>query len=178
MGSNERSVREKTGVLSAKDLQSVTPPNARLERGPVAVIECVQSIPCDSCVDLCPLGAISKKSLSHPPTLDYEKCTGCGLCVAGCPGLAIFVVDRSYSPDEAIVMLPYEFLPLPEHGEEVYALDRTGKICSRGRIIKIVRMKNCTNVVSVIVKKRLAMIIRNIRNIRRRYHGKNHNMQM
>ena len=38
-----------TGALSAAEAASVFPPSERAERGPVAVIECVQQIPCNPC---------------------------------------------------------------------------------------------------------------------------------
>lgn len=50
---------------------------------------------------------------------------GCGLCVAACPGLAIFMVDIKDN-DQAEVTFPYEFLPLPEPGDTVTAVNREG----------------------------------------------------
>lgn len=41
---------------------------------------------CDLCVKSCPYGALSGK----PPSLDYDKCTSCGLCVGLCPIEALF----------------------------------------------------------------------------------------
>ena len=60
------------------------------------------------------------------PQLDEDKCIGCYTCIAVCPGQAIFVVDESLEGDDATVAMPYEFLPLPEKGEKVTALDRSG----------------------------------------------------
>ena len=36
-----------TGALGAEEQKQVLPPEARTARGPVAVIECVQQIPCN-----------------------------------------------------------------------------------------------------------------------------------
>ena len=58
---------EKTGVLSTKDLK--LPPKKHLEKG-VAILECVQEIPCDPCVASCPVNAISMKDINAPPVVD------------------------------------------------------------------------------------------------------------
>lgn len=42
---------------------------------------------CDRCLDWCPVpGAIGTSDVPIP-TVDPERCTGCGLCVAQCPAL-------------------------------------------------------------------------------------------
>ena len=65
---------EKTGILSIKDLQ--VPKEKELEKG-VAILECVQEIPCNPCVESCPVHAISMKDINAPPVNDFEKCIGC-----------------------------------------------------------------------------------------------------
>ncbi len=151
----------RTGVLTEEQLQELTPE----PKGKIAIIECVEDIPCDPCVTACPTGALALDSLVDIPKFDPEKCEGCGLCIAECPGLAIFVVDFDYSDEEAVVMLPYEFIPLPEKGEKVDLLDREGKKCGKGKISKVRTHKNKTTVLSVIVPKRLAMQVRHVRRI-------------
>lgn len=153
----------KTGVLTEEELKKVTPEPEF--KGKIAIVECVEDIPCDPCVTACPVNAIKMENLVGEPELDTEKCTGCGSCIAECPGLAIFVVDFDYSKKEAVVMLPYEFVPLPEEGETVEVLDRTGKKCGKGEIVKVKIHKNKTAVLSVKVKKELAMQVRNVRRI-------------
>ena len=112
---------EKTGVLSLKDIK--LPTDAQLKKG-VAIIECVQEIPCNPCVAICPVNSISMKSINDIPNIDYDKCTGCRRCVGICPGLAIFVVKTIDS--KALITLPYEFLPVPNVGDIVTAMDRQG----------------------------------------------------
>jgi Fe-S-cluster-containing hydrogenase component 2 len=153
---------EATGVLTVEQLKSKLPPKERFEKGPVAVIECVQKIPCDPCIGACRLGAIKKESLVVPPEVDYDRCTGCGECVSVCPGLAIFVVNLNYKKDEAMIMIPYELLPTPKKGEIYEALDREGKSVGETRIIATKLKKDRTAVVIIAVKKPLAMIVRNI----------------
>jgi Fe-S-cluster-containing hydrogenase component 2 len=156
-----------SGILSKEELYKSpgAPSQDRLKRGPVAVIECLQEIPCNPCESACPQGAITVgENILNLPVLDEDKCTGCGLCVAVCPGLAIFVVDLTYSEKEAVVQFPHEFLPLPIKGETVKCLDREGKIVTEGKIIKVVNPKgyNRTPVLSVAVPKEFAQDVRAI----------------
>lgn len=153
---------ESTGVLSDKKLRSKLPSKAILEKGPVAIIECIQKIPCDPCAHICKYDAIRKPSLIDPPEVNYQRCTGCGECVAACPGLAIFVVNMKYKDDEALVMIPYELLPAPRRGETYEALDREGRPVGVARIVATKVKGDRTMVVSIAVKKPLAMIVRNI----------------
>lgn len=153
---------EATGVLTLEQLKSKLPPKERFEKGPVAIIECIQKIPCDPCIDVCKFEAIKKKSLVNPPEVDYERCTGCGECVSVCPGLAIFVVNLNYKEGEAMIMIPYELLPTPKRGENYQALNREGKAVGEARIIATKMKKDYTAVVTIAVKKPFAMIVRNI----------------
>ena len=148
---------EKNGVLSLKDLK--LPTNKQLKKG-VAIIECIQEIPCDPCVAICPVDSISMKDINDTPKIDYNKCTGCKRCVGICPGLAIFVVK--VEDGKALITLPYEFLPIPKVGENVTALDREGKPRGNARIIKANRSEK-TNVVTIEVDKELAMEVRHIK---------------
>ena len=133
-----------------------------MKNGVVAIIECVEHIPCDPCVGSCRKGAIIKESLSTPPVVDYQKCTGCALCVASCPGLAIFVVDSSLD-DKAIVYIPYEMLPIPETGDRGDALDRCGKPIGSAQVAKVQKGIRKTAILGLLVEKELAMSVRSIR---------------
>jgi len=97
------------------------------------------------------------------PEIDFELCNGCGVSVSKCPGLAISVVDQTLSEKEALVKIPYEFLPLPEKGEVVDALDRKGETVSEARVVDTLRFKDKTCVISIGVPKELSMDVRNIR---------------
>jgi Fe-S-cluster-containing hydrogenase component 2 len=148
---------EKTGILTIKDLQ--IPSEKQLEKG-VAILECVQEIPCNPCVDSCPVHAISMKDINAPPVNDFEKCIGCTKCVAVCPGLAIFVVK--VKDKKAWITLPYELLPVPQVGDSVNALDRTGAVRSKAIVKKVIK-KGKTMVITIEVDSSLAMDIRNIK---------------
>jgi Fe-S-cluster-containing hydrogenase component 2 len=148
---------EKTGVLSITDFH--VPTKKQLEKG-VAFLECVQEIPCNPCVESCPVHAISMKDINAPPVNDFEKCTGCTKCVGVCPGLAIFVVK--IKENIAWITLPYEFVPVPKVGDIVQALDRAGDVRSKAIVKKVVKQGK-TMVITIEVNRTLAMDIRNIR---------------
>ena len=104
----------------------------------IAVIECHEQIPCDPCRTGCPKGAISfSGDIASLPQIDPEKCIGCGLCVARCPGQAIFLVGKEEGQEWGQVTVPYEFLPMPKSGETVDLLDRHGQVVSAGRVDKV-----------------------------------------
>lgn len=154
---------EQTGILTASDLNAVLPSPVRLMQGPVAIIECFQNIPCNPCADACPQGAISiGPDINQCPVIDANKCNGCGVCLAACPGLAIFVVDYAYDESYALIKLPYEYYPLPENGEIVQALNRQGEIVAAVQVNRVQQNKNKTAIIWLVVPKALAMDIRGI----------------
>ena len=148
---------EKSGILFIKDLR--LPTKKQLESG-VAILECIQEIPCDPCVASCPVHAISMKDINAPPVNDFEKCIGCTKCVGICPGLAIFVIK--VKGDKAWITLPYEFVAVPKVGDSVSAVDRTGAIRGKALVKKVVKQGK-TMVITIEVDSNLAMDIRNIR---------------
>lgn len=154
----------KLGYLTLDILKdSITlPTEERLAKGPVVIIECTEDIPCDPCVESCKFEAISKESLTAPPYVDYDKCNGCALCIDACPGLAIFVVDCQ-NEDKALVYIPYEMLPVPQKGDQVDALDRSGKRIGSAEVVKIRKGKRGTAAIGILVEKNLAMEARSIK---------------
>jgi Fe-S-cluster-containing hydrogenase component 2 len=161
-----------TGVPCAEELESSPgyPPREELERRPLAVIECVQEIPCNPCETACPTGAIIVgEPITNLPSLDTSKCTGCGLCLAICPGQAIFRVDLTYSSDQATVSFPYEFLPLPRKGDLVVAVDREGRLVCDAIVLRVLMPAayDRTAVVTLVVPKEHGARVRSIRRINR-----------
>ncbi len=151
------------GVFSPQELATVLPSDERFQKGPVAIIECIQDIPCDPCVSSCPSHAITMQAgITDKPHLDFIKCIGCGLCVASCPGLAIFIVDMTHSPKSAAVTIPYELLPVPKVGEIVWGLDRAGKRVCEAKVLRVIKSKKYdkTVVVTVEIPRNLAMDVR------------------
>lgn len=154
------------GSLTAKDLDNVLPPKEHLKKGAVSVLECVERFPCNVCEKVCPVKAILKKSLVDPPVVNWNKCTGCGICLGRCPGLAIFMVDLSMTGENGVVTIPYEFLPLPKEGEEVIATDRKGKPLESGTVSEVSLLESNLALVSIVVSKQIAEDVRNIRRIK------------
>ncbi len=139
------------------------PSEERLRKGKVAIIECVEEIPCNVCEIACRKGAIRVgKPITNLPELIEEKCTGCGQCIPGCPGLAIFCIDNNYSKTHSTISLPYEFLPLPEKGQIVFCLNRSGKEICKGMIVRVVppEKNNHTAIVTVAILKRYSGDVR------------------
>ena len=158
---------EYTGIISNEELNKCPgcPSQERIKKGPVAIIECNQEIPCNPCEDACPFGAIKVgEPITNLPILDEEKCKGCGLCIASCPGLAIFVIDYTYSEKEASVSFPFEYLPLPKVGEIVSAVNREGKVVTMGKVIKRINSKknDRTSIVTISIPKKWLMDVRGI----------------
>ena len=156
----------KTGVAAKEDLDPITPSEERFARGPVALVECFQKIPCNPCVEACKRGAIIPfEDINDLPKVDFEKCNGCGLCIVQCPGLAIFVVDKTYSETHAVIRIPYEFIPLPGEGQFASGLDRAGNERGWFEVVKVVLggNKNKTATVHLAVPKELAMEVRGIK---------------
>ncbi|SHE36725.1 4Fe-4S binding protein [Desulforamulus putei] len=154
------------GIPTPEDLAGVLPPEERLARGPVAIAECFQNIPCDPCYHSCKQGAIKEfTDINQRPQVDFEKCNGCGSCMSRCPGLAIFVVDATYSDSEALVKIPYEFLPIPEAGETVTAINRAGREVGEARVIRVqnTRAQDRTAIVWLAVPKDLMMEVRHFK---------------
>ena len=120
----------KMGFLDSAELKEAGryPSEERLAKGPVAVIECCQNIPCNPCETACKFGAIQVGDpITNLPVLDETKCIGCGVCITKCPGLAIFVVDKS--KEMATVSFPFEYLPLPEKGIPAAQSGRKSRPC-------------------------------------------------
>ena len=133
------------------------PSQERMKKGPVALIECNQWIPCNPCESSCRQGAITVGSqITNLPVLDEEKCIGCGICAAACPGQAVRIIDLS--KEEGIVAFPYEYLPAPQKGQIGNALGRDGSVLGQARVVRVDAPKayDHTMVVWVAVDKEIA----------------------
>ena len=133
---------EKTGIATPEDIESVFPTEERLEKGPVVIVECFREIPCNPCYTACNQNAIREfLDINDLPDVDHDACNGCGLCISKCPGLAIRVLDMTWSEDHAMLRIPYEFLPLPEKGDRVKGLDREGRVITEVEVHKVQNSK-------------------------------------
>lgn len=130
----------KTGIPT-KDLVESRFPEKTKRSHPKAVIECYEDIPCNPCETSCPFRAIHVgPDINQQPKLDVDACTGCGICVTSCPGLAIVVAQTN--GNVATLKLPYEFLPRPIKGETWDAVDRGGNVVGDALILSVQTAKS------------------------------------
>jgi thioredoxin reductase/Fe-S-cluster-containing hydrogenase component 2 len=172
---DEESISQKAKIRRAV-IQDIRSPGVRHEavfdysayenrRTLKAVLECFQEIPCNPCEKNCPIGAIKVgKQLSALPAVAVDACIGCGKCVAVCPGQACFMVNPGYSKDESEICIPYEYLPLPQAGCEVQALDRDGNAVCGARVLKAASQAayDKTHVLHILVPRSFAFEVRGI----------------
>jgi len=120
-------------------------PGDSYERSPIIpgpewrpVFFCSEEIPCNPCATVCPVNSIQLKSLRGTimdlPYFAGNRCTGCGACVAICPGLAIALVRR-VADDKAQVVLPWEFNVDFDTGAEMNLVDQKGGFVERAAVI-------------------------------------------
>lgn len=105
----------------------------------IARINCLQPIPCNPCETSCPFGAIYiGEDITNRPIMDINKCKGCGLCVAACPGIAITMAMITGEKQD-FVAIPYEYDPLPIIGDRVELVDTNGELLGKGLVEKLRR---------------------------------------
>ena len=80
-----------------------------LKEGVFPVIHCLQEIPCNPCMTVCPKNLITTSGHAVLGLPEYgDGCIGCKKCVAICPGLAITLVDYRKSGEFPVVTVPWE----------------------------------------------------------------------
>ena len=108
------------------------------------VIRCTQEIPCDPCIHVCPKDMIAMKGdeVFGVPEVVGDSCTGCTLCAAVCPGLAITLVDMRSPGADALVTVPFEVLEEQvQTGSVVDAVDVDGAVVAKAAVTKVMRRK-------------------------------------
>lgn len=156
---------EQTGLAGPHEMSTCLPSEEQRKKGPYAVIECFEEIPCNPCVMSCTFDAILPfEDVNSLPLVDFDKCTGCAICAGICPGLAIFIVDESKSGDFGTLRLPYEYWPLPEKGQTVMALSREGEDVEPVEVVAVTNVKGArTPLVSLRLPKEKLQDIRGFR---------------
>ena len=131
--------------------------------GVIPVFHCTQEIPCDPCSALCPHGLIeiNRSDIRAVPQFvgNGYCCEVCERCVAGCPGLAITLVDYRNNPDFPIVSIPFEFTSdLIRARERVTVLDTTGVVLGDYEVMHVhaIPSSDRTLIVQVQVPKEIA----------------------
>jgi ferredoxin len=113
-----------------------------IEEGVFPIIHCTQEIPCDPCTALCPHGLIfiDRKDIRSTPVFlgDGFCCEVCEQCVAGCPGLAITLVDYRNDKNMPVISIPYEFNRDPiQQKDLVTAMDTEGETLGDFEVISV-----------------------------------------
>jgi Fe-S-cluster-containing hydrogenase component 2 len=141
----------KTGIPE-KELVLSRFPNQKALLKPKAILECYEDIPCNPCSTSCPFDAIEiGPNINVQPHLLVDVCTGCGVCVPSCPGLAIVIAQ--IRGNDAVFKIPYEFIPIPIKNEIWDGVNRSGEVICDALIENVVinKKQDHTAVVTVSV---------------------------
>ncbi len=156
-------LKSRPGQVFAEDIPDQS-------EGVVPIFHCTQEIPCDPCSSLCPHGliVIDQKDIRAVPSFIGNNycCEVCEKCVAGCPGLAITLVDYRANPDKPIVSIPYEFSSgRITRDDTVMILDTEGNSLGEVEIIDIhsIASSDRTMIIQVEAAKEIAPYIAGIR---------------
>ncbi len=157
-------------ILKSKPGSNIKIQFPEMEEGVFPVIHCTQEIPCNPCTDLCPHGLIfiDQKDIRGVPTFlgDGYCCEVCEKCVAGCPGLAITLVDYRDNVENPTVSIPYEFNRDPiQENDVVTAMDTEGNSIGEFEVSSVHSIQNSdrTLIVHVQAPKEIAKQIAGIR---------------
>ena len=141
VGEIPREWDQKATILKSKPGPTVGRKPPDREQGVFPIFHCYQEVPCNPCISVCPVGAIRTERdeiTGLPYITDLDTCTGCGSCVAVCPGLSMILVDYRDDPEQPLVTLPYEiWRGRVEVGQKVPVTDVDGAILGYYPVEKI-----------------------------------------
>jgi sarcosine oxidase subunit alpha len=162
VGEIPREWDQKAVILKSKPGPAVKRKQPRREKGVFPIFHCYQEVPCNPCTSVCPVGAIRTQGdeiTGLPYITDLDACTGCGSCVAVCPGLSMILVDYRDDREHPLVTLPYEiWRDRVAVGQKIPITDVDGAILGYYPVVKISTRKKYpgTLLVQVIVDKKIA----------------------
>ncbi len=142
-------------ILKSKPGRTVPLEVKPQKSGLFPVVRCVEEIPCDPCIHICPKDMIKmpEDEIFGLPEVAGDECTGCNLCVAACPGLAITLVDIRKEGPNGLVTVPFELLELKvKVGDEVEAVDTDGEFVTTAKVEKITKRKAYDRTILVTLK--------------------------
>lgn len=143
---------ESTGIASREMFEKKLPTAERRAKGPYVVMECYEEIPCNPCVTSCKFNAVKMESLNKCPEVVFDACTGCGSCVARCPGLACFVINETVGDGKIDITIPYEQVPVPKKGDVVDALGRDGAVVGKAEIVRVLSNEKMDHTVVITMR--------------------------
>lgn len=157
-------------ILKSKPGKAIPEIIPTTNTGVLPILHCSQEIPCDPCTMTCAkqLIQIQGRDIRGIPQFlgDSTSCIHCNQCVAGCPGLAITVVDYRKDPENPIVSIPFEFnKELIKSSTIVDVMDTEGNFLGKLPILRIhtVPKKDKTLIVEVKAPQEYAKKIAGIR---------------
>lgn len=156
----------KAEILKSRPGKTYPEPEVNLSEKYIPLLHCLQEIPCNPCISVCPSGGIKLQeelgSIMDLPYFDGE-CTRCGKCIAVCPGLAISVAKK-IDDEFAEVILPHEFIPNFNVKDFISLTDINGNFLEKGEVLKInFTKKYKTNLITLKVTLKNAPKISGIR---------------
>lgn len=134
-------------ILKSKPGDTIPEELPDIETGAFPVFHCTQKIPCDPCTGLCSHGLIyiDRKDIRQVPTFlgDSYCCEACEKCVAGCPGLAITLINYRENPELPVVSIPYEFTRQTiKANDRVSVLDTEGNELGQVDVLSVHAIEN------------------------------------
>ncbi|MCK4312164.1 MAG: FAD-dependent oxidoreductase [Candidatus Cloacimonetes bacterium] len=151
---------EKAEILKSEPGKIYPMKTSEAEEGVMPIIHCIEEIPCNPCITVCPTNSIFIEGdpIMGLPYFD-GKCTGCGKCVVICPGLAITLVDFRKDTEFPTVTLPYEVFNFKiEKGDKVRCDDIDGNVLGTFEVTAVadVKANNKTQLIKLKIPKEIA----------------------
>ena len=168
VGEIPREWDQKATILKSKPGPTVSRKQPVREQGVFPIFHCYQEVPCNPCTSVCPVDAIRTERdeiTGLPYIIDLDACTGCGSCVAVCPGLSMILVDYRDDPEHPMVTLPYEiWRERVEVGQKVPVTDVDGAVLGYYPVVKISTRRKYpgTLLVKIKVDKKVAKAVMGI----------------